>query len=124
MPLRPALPALLALLLAGCAPAPAAPAATPTPDPKTVVRLVSVIPASAVIAVGGSQDLVARVTYGDGAQDANVRWSADDATVLRVDPATGRVTGLAPGVAAVFATSLVDPERRAAATFTVKAPVE
>ena len=114
-----------ALAALACAPAatPAAqPASTASPTPGSTVRQVAVTPESAVIAVGATKALTARVTYVDGSQDARVTWSSMDDTVVEVDPDSGLATGVAPGVTAVRATSVVDLQRQAVVSFTVRDP--
>lgn len=60
----------------------------------------TVIPASATIAVGATQAFTAVATTNDG-RDAEVgsfiTWSSSDPTIASIDPQSGMATGVAPG---------------------------
>ena len=89
--------ALLALLVLGCSDL--------TEAPGGVVALEITTPNLRTIEVGEMLDLSARPINKDGdSVAAEVSWRAPDAT-LAVDPATGVITGVAPGTGRVQAVS-------------------
>jgi alpha-tubulin suppressor-like RCC1 family protein/uncharacterized protein YjdB len=89
--------------------------------PPTTVSSVQILPSSAVLAVGGTQQLnaTARDSAGSVITGRSVIWSSANLAVAQVS-ATGLVTGVAPGTTNVTAT--VDG-RTAAASVVVQGPV-
>ncbi|HEX2248852.1 MAG TPA: Ig-like domain-containing protein [Gemmatimonadales bacterium] len=88
---------LLALLVLGCSDL--------TEEPGGVVALEISIPTLLTIEVGEMLDLSARALNKDGdSVAAEVTWVAPDPT-LTVEPATGLITGVAPGTGRVQALS-------------------
>ena len=81
---------------------------------------VSVTPSSVVLTQGNQQQLSAVVSYTDGTHDTNVSWASSDNTVVSVNSTNGTLTGVAPGVASVVATSPLDSTVKAVVTVTVK----
>lgn len=78
---------------------------------------VTIAPAAAAIQVDSPLQLSATVA---GSGDQSVTWTSLDTAVARVSP-TGVVTGVAPGAAAVRATSVAHPGAAATAGITVGA---
>ena len=120
---RPALLRVMALALAGVAcggSGDGAAPVTPPPPPAPVVAQVQVTPSSATIAPGASVTLTGQpVTSTGAAVAATITWSSSAPTVATVD-GTGRVTGVAGGVATITATAGAGS---GTATITVIAPV-
>lgn len=75
---------------------------------------------SMVIQVKKTQQVQATVTYADGSKDGNVDWSSTDSTIVSVNPTTGVISGIAPGVATIQAKSASNPSLFANVTVTVK----
>jgi uncharacterized protein YjdB len=109
--------------------APAAPGATPSPSStiaptQKVIRDITIQPDNFVIEEGSAMDALVMVSYTDGTFDTNVTWSSSDATVLSVNPTTGRLTALKQGVASLVAQSPIDKAKKATSTVSVRpAPV-
>lgn len=85
-----------------------------------VVSSVRVTPDTLVITAGSARDMVGNVAYTDGSFDSAVQWSSSDDTILSVNPTTGRVSGVKPGIATVVAASTLDPSKKNTATVTVR----
>ena len=83
----------------------------------TPARGVSITPASASIATGGTQSLVATVAIENGL-NASVSWRSSAASVATVTQA-GLVTGVAFGTTTITAISVADTTLRATATINV-----
>lgn len=81
---------------------------------------VSVTPSAVVLNQANEQQLSAVVRYADGTFDNNVSWASGDNAIVAVNPTTGMLTGVAPGVASVTATSPLDDQVMAAVTVTVR----
>ena len=77
---------------------------------------VTVTPATANVAVGGSVTLTASVTGTN--PNKNVNWTTSDASKATVD-ATGKVTGVAVGSATIVATAAADAGVKGSALVTV-----
>ena len=90
--------------------------ATKTADAPAAVTGVTVTPASATVAVGGTTTLTATVD-GTGAYDDTVTWTSDNDAAATVDG--GVVTGVAEGTATITATSVGDTSVSGSATITV-----
>jgi hypothetical protein len=84
----------------------------PIPTPEITV---TVVPASATLAVGQSQDFAAIVS---NATDASVAWSSSNQAVATVD-ANGRVTAVSPGSVIIRATSNQDATKFGASSVVV-----
>lgn len=107
----------------------AAPAPTPTPAPgqaanvaiaNKIVSLVRVVPESYVMNVGEAKDLLATVQFTDGTFDSNVTWSSSDSRILDVNPATGKISAKAEGIASIIVAAMTDPSKRSLVTVTVR----
>jgi uncharacterized protein YjdB len=83
------------------------------------VTTVSISPASATIAVGGTAHLVADVTASAGTPQT-VTYASSDVTVATVDN-FGTVTGVGAGTATITATSTVDATKTDTTAITVTA---
>ncbi len=106
-----ALPIAL-IAVAGCG--------SPTPTPVPIVTAVSVMPTTASIAVGATQQFTANATFSNGATGAltsGVTWTSSNAAVATVS-STGLATGVAAGTATIKATA---NEFTATTTLTVTA---
>lgn len=102
---RPRIRALLTLLLAACSGGENSGPVTPPAPPAPVVSQVQVTPSNATIAPGGSVTLTGQpVTSSGTAVAATINWSSSAPAVAAVD-ASGRVTGVAAGVATITATA-------------------
>ncbi|MGH7499717.1 MAG: Ig-like domain-containing protein, partial [Gemmatimonadales bacterium] len=87
-----------------------------------VVAIEVTAPASPIIEVHETTQLSARALNGDGDSiAAPIVWSVADTTVS-VDPSTGLVTGVAPGIGRVFAS--VGTLSSGVVTFNVLAPAD
>lgn len=100
---------LVALVVAACTPA------APTPS----ITGVAVTPETASLFVGETEQLSASLTGVVGViSDTSIAWTSDDESVATVD-VDGLVTAVAPGTAAVTATSNFDDTKFGTATITV-----
>jgi len=72
----------------------------------TILRSVTVAPATLLLAVGAKQQMTATLRDAAGAiiTGRTVAWSSSNPTVAAVDAATGLVTAATTGVASIFAT--------------------
>lgn len=75
-----------------------------------------------VINTGARAQLEAHVLYADNSRDSALSWSSSDSTVATINPTTGFVSGVKPGITTVTATSIKDSSKQARLTITVKAP--
>jgi uncharacterized protein YjdB len=75
---------------------------------------------SMVINAKKTQLVQATVTYADGTKDSNVSWSSSDSTIVAVNPTTGLISGVAPGVATIQAKATNNTALFANVTVTVK----
>lgn len=89
---------------------------TPPPPPPAVS--VAVVPQSATLQVGQTQDFAAIVS---NASNTAVTWASSNSSVASVS-ANGRVTAVAAGSAIITATSAQDPTKVGAASVVVTAP--
>jgi len=68
---------------------------------------ITVMPATANLAVGGTQQFTALATFDDGLTldvTASVTWASDDMTLVSIDPASGLATAVAAGAVTITAT--------------------
>ena len=72
------------------------------------VRGVGITSDEATIWAGNTATYAATVEYETGDPSAEVVWSSSDENVATVNPATGVITGVAPGTAMIVATSSTD----------------
>lgn len=108
----------------------AAPTPTPIPTPIAAAQnagsankaavTVTLSTDSVVLLMGKSQTLQGVVTYADGTKDGNVSWTSTDSTIVGINPTTGQIRAIAPGVASIQAKSASDPTKFAVVTVTVK----
>ena len=84
-------------------------------------RAVTVTPASLALSTQQRGQLNAAVTIDNGLS-TSVVWSSTDPSVATVS-GTGQVTGIAPGVAVITATSVGDPTRSGTSVVTVTASI-
>jgi hypothetical protein len=98
-------------------PLPTLPVPSPTVQPTT--GRVDVSPSRWALAVGDRQTLTAAVRLTDGQINGNVQWSSSDDTVATVNPATGDVTALRPGLVTIVAAYTVNPQWRGLAEISV-----
>lgn len=73
-----------------------------------------------VIRSGGTTGLSANVLYADNSRDSAVTWSSSDDSIVSINPTTGMVAGVRPGVATLIATSIKDSNKRASVTITIQ----
>lgn len=82
------------------------------------------VPSSLVLQEGSSRELSASVRFTDGTLNGAVQWSSSDDTIATVNPRTGKVQSLRPGVVTLVAASVLNPDAKALVTLTVSpAPV-
>lgn len=91
-------------------------APTVTRAPVVAVTAVTLTPATATIAIGGTQQMAKTVTPAGAPQ--NVTWSTSAPGVATVS-SSGQVTGQAAGTATITATSVADGAKAKTATITV-----
>jgi len=91
---------------------------TTKPVTQEQVTAVTVVPGNLQLAVGGTASLVATVTATPGITDRTVTWSSSNTAVATVS-ASGVVTGVGAGTAAIVATSKADSKVTGAAAVTV-----
>jgi uncharacterized protein YjdB len=94
--------------------------ATITVGVRPSVNGVTIIPASAVVEIGGSQVLTAIVSAAGGASTA-VTWASSDQAIATISP-NGVVTGVAEGTATITARSAFDATRSSTIPVTVVSP--
>lgn len=117
----------VAVPVAGASGAPIAgqPAASPSPSStiapiEKLVKDITIQPEHMVVEAGTAYDVIAVVSYVDGSFDSNVTWSSSDATIVSVNPTTGRMTALKQGVASIVAQSPLDKTKKTTATVSVR----
>lgn len=83
---------------------------TPT-EVCTMEEVVAITPAEKTIRVGQSFQAKAESITCSGRDHSpyTVTWQTADAAIIHLDPATGRITGIAPGAATVTAQEPSDP---------------
>jgi uncharacterized protein YjdB len=86
-------------------------------DASAIVNSVTVQPTSASVNVGATTPLTATVSVGNNASQA-VTWSSRNEAIATVD-STGRVTGVAAGMANIRATAQADATKFAESVVTV-----
>ncbi len=91
------------------------------PDP-VKVSSVSVTPANATLAIGGTKQLQAAVLPAD-ADNKSVTWSSNKEDVATVNASTGLVTAVAEGTATITATAADGSGKTGIATITVSPAV-
>lgn len=91
------------------------------PDP-VKVSSVSVTPANATLAIGGTKQLQAAVLPAD-ADNKSVTWSSNKEDVATVNASTGLVTAVAEGTATITATAADGSSKTGIATITVSPAV-
>lgn len=91
-----------------------------TPDTSApAVTTVAVTQATAEVGVGDTTALTVTVSPAGATQ--TVQWSSAVPGIASVNPMTGVVTGVAPGVAVITATSIANPSKASTSTVTVTA---
>lgn len=86
---------------------------------KAVARL-SVSTGHLVLLEARTQRLGADVFYTDGTHDASVSMSSSDETIATVNPTTGEVAGVRPGLATIQVRAVNDPTRMINVQVTVR----
>ncbi|RYX88270.1 hypothetical protein EON78_07705 [bacterium] len=84
------------------------------------VSQVQAIPDSLVITVGNKVPGTANVIYSDGSRNTDLIWTSSDNTVASVNPTTGEISGVKPGIVTILATAQRDSSKKAAITVSVK----
>lgn len=84
------------------------------------VSSIRVSPDNLVVTVGNAKELTGSVHYSDGTIDSSVNWSSSDDTIVSVNPTTGKLTGVKPGVTTIVASSIMDPSKTATVTVTIR----
>jgi lactocepin len=84
----------------------------------TKVETISISPEDLTLVVGTTGKLTATLTP-DTLADVSVTWSSSDESIATVNE-NGVVTGVDAGTATITATSVLDPEKSASVTVTVK----
>lgn len=95
--------------------------ATLTVTPRPNVRALRVTPENVTLSIGETQQLSVTVTADEGV-DRSVTYSSSNAAVATVS-ASGIVTGVGPGAAAIRVTAVVDTTLFVAIGVSVKAPI-